>query len=313
MTYARRMALALAPHYRPDRNSGPLARVADMAFALAPNDGHQTILFPSLCLYRFSSPTTFTKGATFGVTLGAVLQGEKRVIVDQRELVVDAANLLVITLEREFTVATTPLPDAPYLGLGVCFSPERVAKALIDLAEAGGSCAPETLPAFMLPVDASIAQALERLLAALADPLDAKLLAPLIVDELLYRLLRSDAAAAMRGGAGRPVDAKRILEVMQFIRAHHSHKLTVETLAKRVGMSPSHFAHRFTAVARTSPMRYLRQARLDRAHALLLESGARVSEVAIEVGFESPAHFTREYKRRFGMAPSKAFAAVGLR
>jgi AraC-like DNA-binding protein len=276
-------------------------------------DGHQSLLFPPVCLYRFDDPTTFDKAATFGVTLGVVLQGEKRVRVDERELVVDASNLLVITLEREINVATRPSPGGPYLGLGVCFGPERVAKALVALSEAGGATTPETSDAFMLPVDPGIASALERLLAALGDPLDAKLLAPLVVDELLYRLLRSDAAAAMRGGAGRPGDAKRILEAMQFIRAHHAEKITVGALAKRVAMSPSHFAHRFTAVARMSPMRYLRQARLDRAHALLLESGARVSEVALEVGFESPAHFTREYKRRFGVAPSKAYAAVGLR
>jgi AraC-like DNA-binding protein len=263
-----------------------------MALPLAASDGHQSLLFPQVCLYRFGDPTTFSKAATFGVTLGAVLQGEKRVLVDERELVIDASKLLVITRERVINVATTPASDGPYLGLGVCFGPE---------------------PAFMLPADTGIANALERLLSALADPLDAKLLAPLVIDELLYRLLRSDAAAAMRGGAGRPGDAKRILEAMQFVRTHHADKLTVGALAKRFAMSSSHFAHRFTAVARMSPMRYLRQARLDRAHSLLLESGARVSEVALEVGFESPAHFTREYKRRFGIAPSRAYAAVGLR
>jgi len=34
----------------------------------------------------------------------------------------------------------------------------------------------------------------------------------------------------------------------------------------------------------------------------------RVSQAAIEVGFESPAHFTREFKRRFGVPPSRASA-----
>ena len=73
-------------------------------------------------------------------------------------------------------------------------------------------------------------------------------------------------------------------------------------------MSPSHFAHRFSAVARVSPMRYLREVRLDTARSRLLGNGARVSEVAVAVGFESPAHFTREFKRRFGVSPSKTRA-----
>ena len=54
----------------------------------------------------------------------------------------------------------------------------------------------------MLACDAGIADALERLLRTLADPLDRKLLAPLVVDEILFRLLRSDAAAAVRAGVG---------------------------------------------------------------------------------------------------------------
>ena len=75
-------------------------------------------------------------------------------------------------------------------------------------------------------------------------------------------------------------------------------------------MSPSHFAHRFRAIARVSPMRYLRDVRLDAARTRLLGNGVRVSEVAIEVGFESPAHFTREFKRRFGVSPSKSLAGL---
>lgn len=85
----------------------------------------------------------------------------------------------------------------------------------------------------------------------------------------------------------------------------YADKLTVEALAKRSAMSPSHFAHRFSAVARVTPMRYLREVRLERARALLLAEGARMGEIAESVGFESSAHFAREFRRRFGLAPSR--------
>lgn len=91
---------------------------------------------------------------------------------------------------------------------------------------------------------------------------------------------------------------------MAFIRSNHARKLTVEALAKKVAMSSSHFAHRFTAVARTSPMRYVREVRLERARELMAEHGARAGEVAARVGFESAAHFAREFKRRFGRSPT---------
>jgi AraC-like DNA-binding protein len=69
-------------------------------------------------------------------------------------------------------------------------------------------------------------------------------------------------------------------------------------------MSESHFAHRFSEVARVSPMRYLRQLRLDHARALMLGEGARPSEAAARAGFESPSHFNREFKRLYGAPPA---------
>jgi AraC-like DNA-binding protein len=290
---------------------GPLDRVRALALALARDEGHTPLLFPDLCLYRFHAPTTLVKAATFGVTLAAVLQGAKRLRFGDRQLTVDPARLVVVTRESEHEVSVLEASRRePYLGLALCFGPERVARALLALTEAGGTPARESVPAFELPWDAGITDALARLLGALADPLDRKLLAPLVIDEILFRLLRSDAAAAVRGGVGPAADARRILEVMRFIRENHAVKLNVLQLARHAAMSPSHFAHRFRAVARVSPMRYLREVRLDAARARLLGSGSRVSEVAVEVGFESPAHFTREFKRRFGVSPSKSLASL---
>ena len=289
----------------------PLDRVRELALALAREEGHTPLLVPNLCLYRFHAPTTFTKAATYGVTLGAALQGAKRLRFDRGEITVDTTRFAVVTREGEHEVSVLEASRRqPYLGLAVCFGPERVASALLALTEAGGLPAREAVPAFVLPWEASIIDALERLLRALADPLDRKLLVPLVMDEILYRLLRTDAAAAVRGGVGPAGDARRILETMRFIREKHAEKLNVEQLARRSGMSPSHFAHRFRAVARVSPMRYLRAVRLDAARARLLANGSRVSEVAVEVGFESPAHFTREFKRRFGVSPSRSLALL---
>jgi AraC-like DNA-binding protein len=261
-----------------------------------------------LCLYRLSAPTTIHKAATFGVTLAVILQGRKQVWIGDHELTVDPRNLLVITREiAHSSVAVSGSPDHPFVALSFCFSAERVARALLAVTEAGGleTRNVETVPAFVLACDEPIAGALERLLCTLDDPLERKLLAPLVQDEILFRLLRSDAAAAVRSGVGQAADAGRILESMQFIRDHHTERLTVEALARKAAMSASHFAHRFSAVARITPMRYLREVRLERARTLLLAPGARAGDVALDVGFESSAHFAREFKRRYGLPPSR--------
>jgi AraC-like DNA-binding protein len=297
----------------PPLDEGRLDRARELALGLARDQGHTPVLFPEICLFRFDEPTTFVKAATFGVTLGAVLQGTKRLRLGARELTMDARQLVVWTRDSEHEVSVLEASRRrPYLGLALCFGPERVARALLALTEAGGTPAREPAPFFALDWNADLTDAVERLLRALGDPLDRKLLAPLVVDEILFRLLRTDAAAAVRAGVGPAADAHRILEAMRFMRENHAEKMSVEQLARRSAMSASHFAHRFRAVARVSPMRFLREARLDAARARLLGSGARVSEVAVEVGFESPAHFTREFKRRFGFSPSRSLAALTL-
>jgi AraC-like DNA-binding protein len=284
--------------------------IRDMITDRSRSEGQTPLPFPGLSVCRYTAPTVYDKAATAGTTVGAVLQGAKQLRIGSHALDVPAGRIVVVTRPCAYTSSVVEASRRrPYLSLSLSFAPERVARALITLAEVGGTPSKQATPAFLLDCDLGIASALERLLRIVADPVEAKLLGPLIVDEILLRLLRTDAAATLRAGVGSPADAQRILQAMQYIRENYADKLCVEEVARRVAMSPSHFAHRFQAVARVSPMRFVRQVRLDHARERLV-TGARVSEVALEVGFESPAHFTREFKRKFGFTPSMTRLAV---
>jgi AraC-like DNA-binding protein len=289
-----------------DRDTGSerLASLKRLALVHTTVDGHAQSSCASLHLYRCSQPSRYRKASSFGVTLGIVLQGHKRVRLAGREFDVDPTRFLVVTSETEHESAVIAAsPERPFLGLGLCFSADRVARALLELSDAGVSGTYEDVPAFLLPHDDAIAGAVERVLMAFGDPVERRLLLPLYADEILFRLLRSDAAAVVRNSVSRP-DAGRILNAMQFIRANVSRTLSVDRIARHVAMSPSHFAHRFRAVARVSPMRYQRDLRLEQARTLLIGNGVRAGEVASRVGFESQSHFTREFKRRYGVPPS---------
>jgi len=69
-------------------------------------------------------------------------------------------------------------------------------------------------------------------------------------------------------------------------------------------MSPSHFAHRFRAVARVSPMRYLKQLRMDQARQMMVACGLRAGEAATRIGYASASHFARDFKAIFGASPA---------
>lgn len=62
-------------------------------------------------------------------------------------------------------------------------------------------------------------------------------------------------------------------------------------------------------------MQYVKLRRLDQASILLLDEAVAASQVGYCVGYASPAHFSRDFKRRFGIAPSlylKTFAANSI-
>ncbi len=160
------------------------------------------------------------------------------------------------------------------------------------------------MAAFTARLESALAEPFSRLLDMVDDPVERRTLAPLAVEELVFRLLRSDAAAAMHG-AIRAADARPITEAMRLMRVQAFRPLSVEAIARELAMSPSHFAHRFRVIARMSPMRFVKEVRLDAARTLLLSEGALASDVALRVGYESPAHFARDLKRRFGAPPTR--------
>lgn len=274
--------------------------------ARAPRDGATDAPYPGVHFYRASAPIRYHKVPVFGPRLIVAAQGRKLAHFPGGQLHYDANHYLVVTggtqLEGEVVEAS---PDKPYLALCVGLAPEAVARTLLALADAAPVSAPPpeppALPAFVAPLDSAVISGVLRLLAALEDPLESRVLAPLVLEELVFRLLRSDAATFVRG-AVREGDGG-IQEAMRYMRENATRALTVEQVARHVGMSGSHFAHRFSTIARVSPMRFLKQLRLDAARELMLGQSVRAGDAALQVGYESTSHFTRDFKQAFGAAP----------
>jgi AraC-like DNA-binding protein len=79
---------------------------------------------------------------------------------------------------------------------------------------------------------------------------------------------------------------------------------TVEELSRQVGMSRSALHERFVQLVGQPPMQYLTQWRMQSASRLLRETRASVASVAIDVGYDSEAAFSRAFKREVGQPPA---------
>jgi hypothetical protein len=108
-----------------------------------------------------------------------------------------------------------------------------------------------------------------RLLALMARVEDADLLGPLVVDEILIRLLRTPIGARVAQIGTPKSGVHRVAEAVAWIREHFAQPVTVEEMAASVHMGASSFHERFKAVTTMSPLQYQKVLRLHEARRLM--------------------------------------------
>lgn len=102
------------------------------------------------------------------------------------------------------------------------------------------------------------------------------------------------------------LDEKLIEKAIKYVEDNISRSnFSVEELSRGLGMSRVHLYKKLLQITGKTPIEFIRVIRLKRAAQLLRESQLHVSEVAYEVGFNSPRYFSRYFKEEFGMLPSE--------
>ncbi len=103
----------------------------------------------------------------------------------------------------------------------------------------------------------------------------------------------------LRGGLSSTA-RRRTLEV---IHSQLDSRLTIDMLAREAGLSVAHFSRAFRETMGRAPHQYLLSMRLEKARRLLEAPDANLSDVAHRTGFADQAHFTRLFKRSYGITP----------
>lgn len=283
-----------------------IAELQEWVRKRTPRTGLNYTETPELVAFRQEGATSMAKSASGCIYIGIILSGRKQVVIGERKYVYDVNNYFVLTSSARFeSCVVDASSDEPYLSIGIAPPPDLVAEILLELGEGTGAQDYEAEPAFLDQMRPEILESVARLARTLDDEHERRVLMPLMLRELVFRLFRTDAAAVLRSAVVKNGDEARIKDAMDFIKANASQPLTVEQIARQVSMSPSHFAHRFSEVARVSPIRYMKLVRLQRARLLMVNEGLRPMEAAVEVGYASPSHFTRDFKTWFGMPPGE--------
>ncbi len=269
-------------------------------------DGLHPTEIDQLDFARESSVATSLHGVVEPM-LVIVVQGKKAALLGEETYYYGAAQYLVISIDLPisgFIVEATA--EQPYLAFKLNLDPLQ----LYDITAAEPNMRVNNKETsvrgfFVSTAEVSLLDCALRLTRLLDTPRDIRILAPMIVREIHYRLLIGEQSEAVRQIATSGSNMHRIASVLTRIKTDFTEPLRVEDLARQARMSPSSFHHHFKQVTSMSPLNYQKQLRLLEARRLMMVEKSTAANAADLVGYESPSQFSREYVRMFGAPPIK--------
>ncbi len=318
----------------PDATEAALADLAPLVERQALRFGRETRL-EGLTLARETVPSGPLR-TLYRPSLVVVVRGAKTTVLGDRRFRYRAGECLLAGLHLPVATWITQASEAePYLALGLTIDPETVA-AFLQRAETGNrtgeaglrsaevpggageggfdeaeaAYAPSAFePLQVAPMDPALADPLARLLRLLDTPRDLPVLAPLVRQEIVWRVLTGPLGPRLRRVGFADARAARIGQATATLRARHAEPIRVATLARDAGMSVASFHRHFKAVTTLTPVQFQKLVRLQEARRRLL-GAEEVAGVAYAVGYESPSQFSRDYRRLFGQAPGRDGASM---
>jgi AraC-like DNA-binding protein len=234
-----------------------------------------------------------------------VLQGAKETTIGDQSVSLCAGSALIVSHDLPVqSKIVSASADEPYLALIVALEHG----VLRSLYEQIGSVSDELTSLRSLsagPAAPAVIETIGRYLALMNSSLEAEVLGPSILREIHFRLLMSPIGGMLRSLLSIDSHASRVARAIMHIKRDFQQNLSIQELAQLAGMSQSSFHGHFRQVTGTTPLQYQKDLRMIAARDLLRAGRHSVASASFEVGYESPTHFSRDYQRKFGIAPSK--------
>lgn len=267
------------------------------------NDGPLSLEYSNAILLQANRPTSL-EAYIYDPLMCLVIQGSKQILAGTHQVKCDAGEMFVVSHHLPVTSRIVLASSSePYMSLILPLDREILRRYSAVV------CAPkstDSAPAMVsCDIESSLLDVCRRLLELERDTSTAPFMAPLVLDELHMRVLRSAAGSVLAGVMVHDDRAAQINKAISIIREDDAARVSVLNLAKAVGMSKSAFHLHFKTITGLSPIAYAKDLRLIRARTMIKETKKAISTIAREVGYESAAQFSRDYARRFARSPRR--------
>lgn len=260
---------------------------------------------PGLTLHRWEVPTEPTS-YMLPPSICLIGQGKKRLVLGEETYDYDAHRFLVTSVDLPVVAQITEASsDKPYLGLTLELDTRAIGQLMLGEGIPPSRPSRDRLAIAVSQAPKPLVGAFVRLLDLLDTPADIPGLAPLVKQEIFYRLLTGDQGPRLRQIVTFGNHGHQIARSIDWLRENFNRPVKVEELAGKSGMSVSAFHNHFRAMTSMSPLQYQKRMRLNEARRLMLTEHVDASRAAFQVGYESPSQFSREYSRMFGAPPMR--------
>nr|WP_260987019.1 AraC family transcriptional regulator [Paenibacillus terrae] len=161
----------------------------------------------------------------------------------------------------------------------------------------------DVVPITVFPINDRIGSYIESLKPYFENPDEVKEgLVRVKLMELLFHIADSNDRLLLQ--MMQPISKERV-SIAKIMEENFMNPVSLNDLAYLSGRSLAAFKRDFQAIYNTSPLKWVRNRRLDKAKELLAETVLSVTDVCFSTGFENIAHFSKVFKERFGLPPSE--------
>lgn len=232
-----------------------------------------------------------------------LLNGEKHSIFGSEEFIYGAGKYVVASVDYPISSYVTNISEEnPYLSILLPVNNSIVLDIISKNEEVTDKC---FCGISVTDVDDNILNAFLRLIDLLDSPDDIDIIAPMIVKEIHYRILKGPIGNSLKAVSIYGSKSGRIMQTIQYLKANYTESIKIDELASIVNMAPSTFNRYFRTVTTLSPLQYQKRLRLYEAQRLMLMEDFNAATACFEVGYNSMHQFNREYKKLFGEPPYK--------
>jgi len=260
---------------------------------------------PGLNLHRWETPTEPTS-YMLPPSICLIGQGRKRLFLGEENFTYDTHRFLITSVDLPVvTQVIEASGDKPYLGLTLELDLRVIAQLMLGQNMPSARPSRERLGIAVSEISPPLLDAFKRLIDLLEKPEDIAALAPLVKQEIFYRLLTGEQGPLLRQIITVGNHGYQISRAIDWMKENFSKPVKMEELASKAGLSLSAFHNHFRSMTAMSPLQYQKRMRLNEARRMMLTEHIDASRAAFRVGYESPSQFSREYSRQFGAPPMR--------